>query len=137
MLHLINAAMHVDGRFGRGKCGVEVGLANIATEPVYGFQRRGGIDTERVWPNTDDGAVLLMGAVVCEVAGTPVCIVGQVDVGYAGKRWAWVACERVQGQAVEYYGEDLGVLVVIDWMFDGVRRASAPRLGTLGGAAGS
>jgi hypothetical protein len=68
MLQFVNATMHVDGSLARRKRRIEVGLSDIGAESVDGFESRGRVDAERVRPNADDRAVLLMGAVVGEMA---------------------------------------------------------------------
>lgn len=116
MLHLVNAAVNIDCRLARGKSGVKVGFAHIRAESIDGFERRGRVDAQRVWPNADYGPVNLMGAVVCEMPRAPVSIVSKVDVGYTRERWSGVARKRMQSQPVDDYSENLFMSVTDRWL---------------------
>lgn len=75
---------------------VEVCFADIGAGRVYGTQCGRAVETEAVGANTDDGAIFKVCLMIAEVAGAPVGMVCQVDIGNFGKRWSRVASQGVE-----------------------------------------
>lgn len=110
MLHLINRAVHTNRRLGARERLVERRFLDVASEAVDRLEPCGGVDGQQVRAQTHVRPVLEVRVVEGEVPAALVGIPGEVDVGYCCEAGTGVFGERVECQAVEDHGEDLGAL---------------------------
>jgi len=109
MLHLVNAAVHIDRALVCRKCLIEIGLFDVCAETIDGFQSRGAINAEVIRAQAYDRAVDSVTAVVFEMARAPVGIISKINVSDSGEARTGISSERMQRQSVDYDGGYLGM----------------------------
>ena len=101
MHSLVDLAVGTVVSGGRFECFVGLRLLHIASPTEIDLAERvDGVEGQRVWPNADDFAVLLVLLRGIEVTVTGSGVVEEDPFSDAGKLRPWVLCERMQRQAV-------------------------------------
>jgi hypothetical protein len=80
---------------------VELGLADVGTEPIDVLEGAGSVKADTVGAEADDSAIFLVEAPELEVPVAFPGVVEHVGICELGEEWARVFGQRVEEEAVE------------------------------------